>query len=69
VDIDESGNASGMVSAARSAYNRIREIFSAPVTIKAKVEKEEAEDSDGSKPRTVAADSVDALIRAVRTVQ
>lgn len=41
-----SANASGMVSAARSAYNSIKSLFSTPITIKAKVEKEGADDGD-----------------------
>ena len=41
-----SGNASGMVSAARAAYNSIKSLFSAPITIKASVEKEGAEDGE-----------------------
>ena len=39
-----SANASGMVSAARSAYNSIKSLFSTPITIKAVVEKEGADD-------------------------
>ena len=35
-----SANASGMVSAARSAYNSIKSLFSTPITITAQVEKE-----------------------------
>ena len=36
------GNGSGLTSAGRSAYNSIRSIFSAPVTIRAKTAKDEA---------------------------
>lgn len=46
--VSMSGNASGMVSAARSAYNSIKSLFSTPITIKAKVEKEGTGDGDGS---------------------
>ena len=41
-----SASASGMVSAARSAYSSIKSLFSAPIPIKAKVEKEGDEDRD-----------------------
>ncbi len=41
------GNASGMVSAARSAYNSIKSLYSTPITIKAVVEKEGAGEEDG----------------------
>ena len=46
--VSMSGNASGMVSAARSAYNSIKALFSTPITIKAKVEKEGTGDGNGS---------------------
>ena len=41
------GNASGMVSAARSAYNSIKSLYATPITIKAVVEKEGAGEEDG----------------------
>ena len=43
-----SGNASGMVSAARSAYLSIRSMFSTPITITARVEKEGTGDGAGN---------------------
>ena len=43
-----SANASGIVSAARSAYESVRSIFSAPLTVRAKVQAEGEEGGDGS---------------------
>ena len=40
-------NASGMVSAARAAYNSIKSLFSTPIPVKAKVEKEGDTGEDG----------------------
>lgn len=44
--VSMSGNASGMVSAARSAYNQIKSIFSTPVTMTVKIKKEEDSGDD-----------------------
>ena len=46
-----SANASGIVSAARSAYSSVKSIFAAPITIRAKVETGEGE--NGSSAPTV----------------
>lgn len=42
--VSMSGNASGIVSAASSAYASVKSMFSTPITIRAKVEKEGGED-------------------------
>ena len=47
--VSMSANASGMTSAARAAYNNIKSMFSSPITIRAKVEK----DGDGEEGITV----------------
>ena len=43
-----SANASGIVSAARSAYENVRSIFSSPITIQANVQTSKGDNSDGS---------------------